>query len=127
MRFALIAMHAQENAITALGERLRVPQECRELAQLVARYHADIGKALALPAASLLWLLQAADALRRPQRFAQLLELCAVAAANPATIELYLTTLDRSIPHPQPLSRKARGASSEIELPPDFITINCRA
>jgi GST-like protein len=82
VRFAVVAMHAEESAIAVLCERLRVPQECRELAQLAARYHADIGKALALPAASLLWLLQATDALRRPQRFAQLLEVCTLAAAK---------------------------------------------
>ncbi len=83
-RFALIAMHADEVAIAVLCERLRVPQECRELALLAARYHADIAQARALPVASLLWLLQATDALRRPARFMQLLDVCAAAAANPA-------------------------------------------
>ena len=77
-------MQAEETAITVLCERLRVPQECRELALLAARYHADIAKASALPVASLLWLLQATDALRRPERFMQLLDICAVAASNPA-------------------------------------------
>jgi len=77
-RFALIAMHADEAAISGLCERLRLPQDCRELALLAARYHADIEQALALKADAALWLLQATDALRRPARFMQLLEVCAV-------------------------------------------------
>jgi tRNA nucleotidyltransferase (CCA-adding enzyme) len=77
-RFALIAMRADEAAISGLCERLRLPQDCRELALLAARYHADIEKALALKADAVLWLLQATDALRRPARFMQLLEVCAV-------------------------------------------------
>src|SRR5258706_3253420 len=69
-RFALIAMHAKERAIEILCERLRVPQDCRELALLAARYCADVRKADKLPVDTLLWLLQAADALRRHERFA---------------------------------------------------------
>ncbi|MBI4191278.1 MAG: multifunctional CCA tRNA nucleotidyl transferase/2'3'-cyclic phosphodiesterase/2'nucleotidase/phosphatase [Betaproteobacteria bacterium] len=77
-RFALIAMRADEAAISGLCERLRVPQDCRELALLAARYHADIEKAAALQAGAVLWLLQATDALRRPERFTKLLEVCTV-------------------------------------------------
>jgi tRNA nucleotidyltransferase (CCA-adding enzyme) len=84
-RFALIAMHAEERAIEILCERLRAPQDCRELAVLAARYCADVRKADKLPVEALLWLLQATDALRRPERFAQLLDVCAVAAGQPAT------------------------------------------
>ncbi len=83
-RFALIAMHADEPAIEVLCERLRVPQDCRELALLAARFHADVYKAQKLPVDALLWLLQATDALRRPERFMQLLDVCAVAAGEPA-------------------------------------------
>ncbi|HYK14860.1 MAG TPA: multifunctional CCA tRNA nucleotidyl transferase/2'3'-cyclic phosphodiesterase/2'nucleotidase/phosphatase [Burkholderiales bacterium] len=83
-RFALVAMHAEERAIEMLCERLRVPQDSRELALLAARYCADVRKADKLPVDALLWLLQAADALRRPERFAQLLNVCAVAADKPA-------------------------------------------
>jgi len=79
-RFALVAMRADEAAISALCARLRVPQECRDLALLAARYHADIENARSLGAEALLWLLQSADALRRPERFAQLLDLCTVDA-----------------------------------------------
>lgn len=77
-RFALITMRAEEAAISELCERLRLPQDCRELALLAAHYHADIEKAAALQADAVLWLLQATDALRRPGRFMQLLDVCTV-------------------------------------------------
>jgi tRNA nucleotidyltransferase (CCA-adding enzyme) len=68
-----------ETAIETLCERLRVPQECRELALLSSRYCPDIGNAAILVADALLSLLQATDAFRRPERFEQLLEVCVVA------------------------------------------------
>ena len=57
--------------------RLRVPAECRELALLATRYHGDIRRGSELRAATVVRLLERTDALRRPQRFAQLLEACA--------------------------------------------------
>jgi len=83
-RFAIMAMRADEAAISALCARLRVPQECRDLALMTARYHADVENARSLKAEAALWLLQSADALRRPQRFEQLLEVCAVDAQGAA-------------------------------------------
>jgi tRNA nucleotidyltransferase (CCA-adding enzyme) len=82
VRFSLLTMHADEAAIVVMCARLRVPQDCRELALLVARYGADMHKADLLKAPALLSLLQATDALRRPDRFAQLLEVCVVDAAT---------------------------------------------
>ena len=58
-------------------ERLRVPHECRDLAALAAQHHGVIHRALELKPATILNLLQACDAWRRPQRFSQLLEACA--------------------------------------------------
>ncbi len=84
-RFALIAMHAGEQAIESLCARLRVPQDCRELALAAARSCADVGRAVDLPAAALLKLLHETDALRRPGRFAQLLDVCAVIADESAS------------------------------------------
>jgi tRNA nucleotidyltransferase (CCA-adding enzyme) len=57
--------------------RLKAPVDCRELALLVARYHGDIHRAAELRASTLVKLLESSDALRRPQRFEQLLEACA--------------------------------------------------
>ena len=61
----------------ALSERLRVPVECRELAKLVARYHGVVPRAFELRPATLLDLLLATDALRRPERLDALLRACA--------------------------------------------------
>lgn len=56
--------------------RLKTPAECRDLARLVARYHGDIRRGPLLRAATIATLLENADALRRPQRFRQLLDAC---------------------------------------------------
>ena len=63
--------------VKKLSQRLRVPGECRDLALLAARYHGDIHKALELRAETIFRLFQSADAWRRPERFAQLLQTCA--------------------------------------------------
>ncbi len=57
--------------------RLRAPTDCRELALLMARHHGDIRRGPEMRAATIDKLLMSCDALRRPQRFAQLLEACA--------------------------------------------------
>ena len=85
-RFALIAMHAEERAIETLCERLRVPQESRELALLAARYCADVRKAGQVAGGMLPVALTSGRTLcARPERFAQLLKVCAVAAGKPAS------------------------------------------
>jgi tRNA nucleotidyltransferase (CCA-adding enzyme) len=57
--------------------RLKVPAECRDLAVLVARYHGDIHRAAELRPDTMVRLFESCDALRRPQRFEQLLQACA--------------------------------------------------
>jgi tRNA nucleotidyltransferase (CCA-adding enzyme) len=69
MRFAaLLANTAPEN-IKTLCERLRVPNDYRELALLTARLHRRIAGAGTLDATGVLDLLEVADAFRRPDRF----------------------------------------------------------
>jgi tRNA nucleotidyltransferase (CCA-adding enzyme) len=70
-RFALLTLHADHAALAALCERMRVPQECADLALLAARQRDNAAHAGVLDAAALLLLLQSVDALRRPARFAQ--------------------------------------------------------
>jgi tRNA nucleotidyltransferase (CCA-adding enzyme) len=78
-----IAHEARSVALAKqLSERLRVPAECAELARLVARYHADVHRARELRATTLLDLLLAADALRRPERLDGLLRACAADALS---------------------------------------------
>ena len=62
--------------IEALSERLRVPADHRELAVIVARYHGNVHRAFELRAGTILDMLEGADALRRPERFAQALLAC---------------------------------------------------
>ncbi len=56
--------------------RLRVPTECRELAEVVAREHASIECSSDFAAGALVRLLERCDAFRKPQRFAQVLLAC---------------------------------------------------
>lgn len=62
--------------VESLCDRLRVPNDCRELALLTARYHGEVHRAAELRPATVLALLSAADALRRPERFEELLFAC---------------------------------------------------
>ena len=59
--------------IEALCKRLKVPNDCRELAIMTAREHGNIGRAQALRANTLVALFERCDAFRKPQRFAQML------------------------------------------------------
>ena len=56
--------------------RLRVPVECRELAEVVAREHGNIHRSGELNAAAVMRLLERCDALRRPDRFRDALLAC---------------------------------------------------
>jgi tRNA nucleotidyltransferase (CCA-adding enzyme) len=62
--------------IEALCERLRVPNECRDLAILAARHHGDVHRALELKPGTVLKLLSSVDVFRRPERFDALLRAC---------------------------------------------------
>lgn len=57
-------------------ERWRVPRECRELADVVAREHGHIHRSEGLGSAALLRLLERCDAIRRPERFDEVLLAC---------------------------------------------------
>jgi tRNA nucleotidyltransferase (CCA-adding enzyme) len=59
-----------------LCERLRVPNECRDLAVLVAREHGNIHRVMEMGAAALVRLFERSDALRKPARFAEALQAC---------------------------------------------------
>jgi tRNA nucleotidyltransferase (CCA-adding enzyme) len=71
VRFAHLCWPLEEAAILALCERLRVPNEERELAIAAARCRPLLG---ARTSAELLELFKRGDALRRRERFAQLLQ-----------------------------------------------------
>ncbi|CAM4142407.1 multifunctional CCA addition/repair protein [Comamonas aquatilis] len=70
--------HEQRSArlLKDVCERWRVPNECRELADLVAREHGNIHRSHELNAAALLRLLERCDAIRKPARFEEALMAC---------------------------------------------------
>ena len=78
VRFAVLTWGLQEDAVRALCERLRAPNEDLELAQAASRCRPLLA---ARAPRELLELLKRADAVRRPERFARLLE--AVRLAEP--------------------------------------------
>jgi tRNA nucleotidyltransferase (CCA-adding enzyme) len=63
-------------AVRAVCERWRVPTDFRELAELACREHLRVHRALELRPETVLDLFEACDALRRRERFAELLEAC---------------------------------------------------
>ena len=104
VRFAALLADTPAPAISALCERLRIPSDYRELALLVARLRQRIGAAGALDAAGRLELLEAADALRRPERFQLLLS--AVQATDGLTDDARTALSD------------AQAAATAVVLPP---------
>ena len=57
-------------------ERLRVPTDCKELAEVVAREHGNIHRSAELNAEAVMRLLERCDAIRQAERFEQVLQAC---------------------------------------------------
>jgi tRNA nucleotidyltransferase (CCA-adding enzyme) len=70
--------HEERSArlLKALCLRLRVPNDCSELADVVAREHGNIHRSSEFGAAALVRLLERCDAFRKPERFAEILWAC---------------------------------------------------
>ena len=75
--------HEERGFVLATGvcERLKVPNDCRDLALLASRHHGDVHRAdrdvdSALRPETMVKLLMRTDAFRRPERFEQLLQAC---------------------------------------------------
>jgi tRNA nucleotidyltransferase (CCA-adding enzyme) len=62
--------------LKGVGDRLRVPTECRELADVVAREHGNVHRSGEFGAEAVLRLLVRCDAVRKPQRFSEVLLAC---------------------------------------------------
>jgi tRNA nucleotidyltransferase (CCA-adding enzyme) len=62
--------------VTTVSKRLRVPNECRELAYLVAKFHIKAHQVLVMKAETLLKFLMDLDAIRQPDRFEHFLLAC---------------------------------------------------
>ncbi len=70
--------HEERSArlLKAVCERLRVPVDCRELADVVAREHGNLHRSAEFGPEAVLRLLERCDAIRKPQRFEEVLLAC---------------------------------------------------
>ncbi|QCB46976.1 multifunctional CCA addition/repair protein [Hydrogenophaga sp. PAMC20947] len=70
--------HEQRSArlLKRVCERWRIPRDSRELADVVAREHGNLHRSGDLDEAASLRLLERCDAIRRPQRFEEVLQAC---------------------------------------------------
>ena len=94
--------------VRRLSERLRVPNECRDLGLIAAEFHSHCHRAFELRASTLLKVLNQTDAFRRPGRFEQFLVSCEADSRGRTGFE------DR--PYPQAdYFRGALSAASGIE------------
>lgn len=66
-------MHSAK-LVEAVCQRLKIPNDCRDLALMTAREHGNIGRALELRAATIVSLFERCDAFRKPQRFIDMLQ-----------------------------------------------------
>ncbi len=68
--------HRGVKLVDAVCKRLKAPNQFRDLARKVCQYHTHCHRALELRGKTILKLLTATDALRRPQRFEAFLQAC---------------------------------------------------
>jgi len=95
--------------IDDLCARLKVPNGFRDLAVLTARHHAIVHRAAELRPATVLRLLEATDAFRRPERFEEMLAACEADARGRSGLETQ--------PYPQrDALRRARAAAAAVTL-----------
>ena len=108
--------HGHEDAgvelVEALAARLRVPNHLRELAVITSRYHTHVHRALELRADTMLRTLEACDAFRRPERFADFLLACEADARGRTGLE------QRAYPQREFFAR-AREAAAAVSLTPE--------
>ncbi|MDX1654952.1 MAG: multifunctional CCA addition/repair protein [Candidatus Competibacteraceae bacterium] len=97
--------------VRQLCQRLRTPNEFRDLGVLTCRYHLHVHRALELRPGTFLKTLQAADAFRKPERFERFLLACAADARGRLGLE------GRDYPQAE-LFRTALEAADGVEVRP---------
>lgn len=99
--------------IEALCERLRVPNEHRELAKLAARWHGNVHRAFELRESTVVEMFEKADAFRRPARFDDMLVACEADSRGRLGLE--------SKPYPQAdYLRRCLAAASAAQIDPEL-------
>jgi tRNA nucleotidyltransferase (CCA-adding enzyme) len=99
-----------------VAERWRVPNDCRALGDVVAREHGNVHRSAELGPAALMRLFERCDALRRPERFAELLWACECDARGRTGLEDW--------PYPQ---RERLRAALQVVLSVDTVAIAAAA
>jgi tRNA nucleotidyltransferase (CCA-adding enzyme) len=124
VRFACLCLGAPgADVLQQLCGRWRVPNDCRELAELVMREHAVIAGSESLDASGVVRLLERCDAFRKPARFDQALLTCACAAWA-------LQDLPDSTPEPMdypPRDRLLRALAAAQSVATDEIAAKAQA
>ncbi|RTL37790.1 MAG: multifunctional CCA addition/repair protein [Burkholderiales bacterium] len=95
-----------EKLARGLSARWKVPTDCRELAELVAREHTHVHQSSGFSPEARLRLLERCDAWRRPERFAELLQACECDARGRLGLE------DRDYPQRERLLADLRATQS---------------
>lgn len=95
VRFAVLVLGLKGvDIIQAICKRLKVPNECRDLAVIAVREQGEVGRAAALSAEAAVTLFERCDAFRKPQRFAQMLLAVACGAGEQSGGGMLLQALD---------------------------------
>lgn len=95
--------------VRSMGERLPLPNACRDLACLAAEFHTVFHRAFELRASTVLKVLDRSDAFRRPERFEKLLLACEADARGRKGLE------DREYPQAD-YFRGAYEAASGVDI-----------
>jgi tRNA nucleotidyltransferase (CCA-adding enzyme) len=85
----------EERSVSLVKEvcrRLKVPNDCRELAHIVAKFHGKLHQAPQMKASSLLNFLIEIDAIRQPARFKEFLHACESDSRGRTGLENCVTT-----------------------------------
>jgi tRNA nucleotidyltransferase (CCA-adding enzyme) len=89
-------------------KRLRVPNDCKELAVMVAKFHGKLYQSLEMRPSTLLEFLIQLDAIRQPERFNDFLQACEADSRGRAGLEGCSTPA-------ADLMRKVLGAASSVD------------
>ncbi len=92
--------------IAALCDRLRVPNDCRQLAELVSNFHTHVHRAQELKPSTMLEVLEATRAMQQPERFEDFLVACEADARGRTGLE------DRAYPQADIFRGALRAAMS---------------
>jgi tRNA nucleotidyltransferase (CCA-adding enzyme) len=75
------------NLVRDVCKRLKVPNDCKELAQIVAKFHGKLHQSLQMKPSTLLSFLIELDAIRQPNRFKDFLKACEADSRGRAGLE----------------------------------------